>query len=109
MTVISSNGYSRFIADCGLDELGRDIFESVWLDFSSAIDDKWVESLEVPITTDITMQKLQAIMNLATFRHDGVVNPQSALEHIDVEMEPTPTPIDNWARGAGVTIPHAIF
>ena len=69
--------------------------------FSSTIDDNWADSLEVPISTEIAMQKLHAIVNLATFGHDGVVLSGGPLEHIDAEVEPTPTPIDNWARGAG--------
>lgn len=101
MSVTSSFAFSRFSSDCDLDEIGRDFFEATWEMFSSTVDDNWVDSLQVPISTDIAMQKISAIVHMATFGYDGTVLNDQPLEHISAEDEPTPTPIDNWARGAG--------
>jgi hypothetical protein len=101
MSITSSGAFSRFSSDCDLDEFGREFFECTWEQFSSAVDDNWVDSLQIPISTDVAMQKISAIVHMATFGYDGTVSNEQPLEHISAETEPTPTPIDNWARGAG--------
>jgi hypothetical protein len=47
--------------------------------------------------------KMKKIVALATFEHDGIVEPDHILEKLNPDEEPTSISIDPWARGTGFT------
>ncbi len=60
---------------------------------------KRMESLAVPLATDVAMVKLRRLMAWAVLNHDGVVQEGTALEYMQPDEEPKALIIDPWARG----------
>jgi hypothetical protein len=94
--------YNRFHCDSEREEITHEIIEEILQSFSNEIDSKWIASLNIPIATEIAMNKLLSIVHLAMFPHDGVIEKEKneKFEYFQPDNEPKPCPIDNWARGA---------
>jgi hypothetical protein len=103
--------YLRFAQDGDLDEFIHEILDSTFQQVHEVIDNNHIATLDIPLATEMAMQKLLSIVNLAMFPHDGtptITKETSSesnqqllpLEYFQPDPEPTPSPIDNWARGA---------
>ena len=60
---------------------------------------KRMEALAVPLATDVAMVKIRRLMAWAVLNHDGVVQGNSPLEHLQPDAEPKALTVDPWARG----------
>lgn len=101
---IKDYSYNRFATDNGNEEFVFQIIEEIFNEVSKVIDNKWISTLDVPFATEISMYKLYSIVNLSMYPHDGLIQPNNkSLEHFQPDLEPQPSSIDNWARGAGTT------
>ena len=95
---------SQFQEDIGSTEILNDIVEDIWTSTSSAINSNWLKTIDVPITVDMTMLKLEKIVAWSVLQHDGDLPKEGSFEQRFAEMEPAPASIDPWARGTGEII-----
>ena len=92
---------ARYNENITCDDEVKNVIESIWNVFSQNIQEKWLESIEIPISSEVAMAKLKSVVAWATLQHDGNVRPNEALEHKVAEVEPTQIVLDSWARGSG--------
>ena len=100
--IIRNYCYNRFALDNENEEFILNIIENIFEEVNQIIDLKWISTLDIPITTQLSMYKLYSIVNLSMYPHDGKIKENyQVLEHFQPDSEPIPSSIDNWARGAG--------
>ncbi len=92
----------RYDENTYCDDEVKNIIENIWSAFSQNVQDKWLESIEIPISSEVAMSKLKNLVAWATLQHDGNVCPNEVLEHKVADVEPTPILLDSWARGSGI-------
>lgn len=114
---VSNYNYNCFALDSDNEEYISNIIYNIILnEVNIIIDNKYISTLDIPLTTELTMYKLYSIINLSMYPHDGILNnnneennenneknneKKEVLEHFQYDNEPIPSLIDNWARGAG--------
>ncbi len=96
-----SYSYNRFSTDEEIEEFCWQFFDVVWDRFSNEVNNNWISSLEIPISAEVAMHKIATILDLACYKHDGVVNGSEPIEVFNIDLEPSPSGIDNWATGSG--------
>jgi hypothetical protein len=92
-----------FFEDIEKDEEIGLLIHDILQNFDQEIDKIWLESLEVPLTVDAAMGKVEKLVALATCFYDGELT-ESALEVLVPDDEPVAASVDIWARGKGVTL-----
>ena len=104
----SSYYLDAFISDGEIENVITDAITCIFDNVNEKIDDNFLATLQVPFTTKIAMEKVNKVIFLATFKHDGDLQSQEdstnsylPLENIDPDDEPIPNSIDSWARGSG--------
>ena len=99
------NYKERFFQGLESDEIASDAIEFILENTESAINAKFIASIEVSVATENAMQKLYKIVAWSMFAHDGNLEISSgALERFSPDGEPCPVSIDPWARGTGTGI-----
>jgi len=93
----------KYFEDNGVEDFVVGEIESIWQRASTVISQKWLATIDIPLCTDIAVMKMKKIVALATFEHDGIVEPDHILEKLNPDEEPTSISIDPWARGTGYT------
>lgn len=75
--------------------------------FEQRIDDMFLSTLDVPYATEMSMMKIQKLIDLAMLGHDGKqLREDEQLEVFIPDGEPMPSTIDSWARGTGMIQLH---
>lgn len=70
--------------------------------FEQRVDEIFLSTLDVPYATEMSMMKLQKLIELAMLEHDGrPLRDDEQLEVFIPDGEPMPSTIDSWARGTG--------
>ena len=70
--------------------------------FEHHIDEMFLSTLDVPFATEMSMLKIQKLIELAMLDHDGAkIREDEQLEVLIPDGEPSPSTIDSWARGTG--------
>jgi hypothetical protein len=73
--------------------------------FEQRVDDMFLSTLDVPYATELSMMKIQKLIELAMLGHDGQqLRDDEQLEVFMTDGEPMPSTIDSWARGTGTTV-----
>mmetsp|Transcript_19687 Transcript_19687/g.19786 ORF Transcript_19687/g.19786 Transcript_19687/m.19786 type:complete len:552 (+) Transcript_19687:294-1949(+) len=90
----------RFQEDAACDDEVRAVVDHIWTKFSNTIQEKWLASIEIPISTEVAMAKIRNVVGWATLGHDGDFTGKGSFEQNTPEKEPSPVSIDPWARGA---------
>lgn len=71
--------------------------------FEHHIDELFLSTLDVPFATEMSMLKIQKLIELAMLDHDGAkIRDEEQLEVFMPDGEPCPSTIDSWARGTGL-------
>lgn len=79
-----------------------EFIDDVLNSFEQKVDDIFLSTLDVPYATEIAMQKVQKLIELAMLGHDGkALMEEEQLEVFIPDGEPAPSTIDSWARGTG--------
>jgi len=89
----------RFLEDDAVEEDVRGFIEQLWMSCSAEIDDRWLGTLEVPVTADRAISRIDAIVAWALNEFDGEVKDEVPQEVHTADSEPVPAMIDPWARG----------
>jgi hypothetical protein len=78
-----------------------DAIEFIISDVFNGITEKWLRTLELPIAIEMVMLKMKKVVAWSVVTHDGDMNGIKGdyLEKLVAEKEPSPVPIDPWARG----------
>ena len=93
---------SRIRSDIDTDDIISDVFDYLFQSFDAALTTKFIESIEIPVATEMAMMRLYKITAWATCEHDGKSTaPNGILELFTPDAEPEPVSIDPWARGTG--------
>jgi hypothetical protein len=87
---------SLYSTDCVADAI-----EYIISDVFNGITEKWLRTLELPIAIEMAMLKMKKVVAWSVVTHDGDINgmKDEYLEKLEAEKEPSPVPIDPWARG----------
>ena len=92
---------SRFNEDAEAEDCVAEVIEEVIRGVDLDISSKCAQIIENGLMADVAMYKLQEVVHLATLDHDGIVEEGKILDYLIPDEEPTPSPVDNWARGTG--------
>lgn len=92
--------------DLDVDRLIKDEIDNILLQFEIEASKSIIENIEIRIATDVAMNKIRRLVKLATYSHDGFIDPADkssnfVLEKSEPNSEPAPLSIDHWARGTG--------
>jgi len=90
-----------FIDDIEKDDDIRTFIGNVLENFDKEIDKIWLESLEVPLTVEAAIGKIEKMVAWATCAYDGKMSNDALEVHVPDE-EPVPALVDTWARGIGM-------
>ena len=91
----------KFLEDNSIEEVISGEIDNIFDNFSRAVSEKWLATLDIPLCAEIAMMKMRKIVAWATFEHDGVVQANVCLEKLIPDGEPSTISIDPWARGTG--------
>lgn len=98
----------RFAEDNVVEDVIAEEIENIWKHVSRSISDKWLSTLDIPLSAEIAMLKMRKIVAWATFEHDGVIpapiegdDGEFIFDKLTPDGEPAPITIDPWARGTG--------
>ena len=91
------------IGNLHANECVNDGLDTVLSNVDQEITQKWLQSMDVPLTVDVVMLKMKKLVAWSMTSHDGDVQAPTAmargLERRAVEDEPVAVTIDPWARG----------
>ena len=91
--------YGAYRDDENVEEDLRDYVDTVWDSVSKQISDNWLQKMQMPLASDISLVKLNRIVSIATTSYDGDIKQNKVLENHIPDDEPVPVDIDPWARG----------
>jgi hypothetical protein len=102
---------SLILGDLHANECVNEGLHTVLSNVDQEITQKWLQSMDVPLTVDVVMLKMKKLVAWSVVPHDGDVQAPTAmargLERRAVEDEPVAVTIDPWARGTGERQTHA--
>ena len=96
---------SRLLEDIESEDVVIDALDFIFQKFDAEISVNFIKTIEIPVVTDIALQKMYKLISWATLQHDGTqLNPSLPLEKLSPDEEMAPASIDPWARGTGNNI-----
>lgn len=91
-------------ADIAAQDIVHWSLQHVWSQLEREIDRRWLDTIDVEIAAERSLQQIREILHITSVVHD--VSTAEAGAQVDrhsyaLEEEPIPASIDRWARGAG--------